>query len=384
MTEADHPAVIEPAEPVAGVAEPAPKPGLRNLSGLSLTLAVIALMLGIGLAVAAWFTWFQVQELSGRQAAVEAGMDARVAPLRTSLDGVNLALRQQRETMASRLDRLQQEQQGVARRLSLLSSVMGQTERGWTLAEVEYLLRIASQRLQLQHDTRSAAQALEAADARLREFADPHYRSVRQQIARDLEAVRGVPPVDVDGIAAALGSALQAVDSLTVTGTRYQPPSDVQDGGEHDAQAGNLEELGQLVWSSVSGLFRLREHAHAVQPMLPPDSEYFLRENLRLQLVAARLALLRGDRGQYRAALQTALAWLDDYFDAADVGVGQLRERLKALAEIDVDPPLPDISDSLRLLRQQMQLAERQAAAKTGSGADAGGGEQAGAGGNSP
>jgi uroporphyrin-3 C-methyltransferase len=381
MNEADHPALVEQPEPAPAVSAQASQSGSRNLSGLSLAIAVIALMLGVGLAVAAYFMWFQVQELVGRQAAVETGIDARVAPLSTSLDGVNLALRQQREAVASRIDRLQEEQQGLARRLSLLTTVMGQTERGWTLAEVDYLLRIASLRLQLQHDTRSAAQALEAADARLREFADPHYQGVRQQIARDLEAVRSVPSVDVDGIAAALGGALQAVDGLAVIGTRYQPPQD--DGGRR-VTADNIEELGQLVWSSVSGLFRLREHAQAVQPMLPPDSEYFLRENLRLQLVAARLALLRGDRGQYRAALHTALAWLGDYFDASDAGVGRLKERLEQLAAVDIDPPLPDVSGSLRVLRQQIQLGERQAAAAERSGSKTADDEQPAAGGTSP
>jgi uroporphyrin-3 C-methyltransferase len=134
----------------------------------------------------------------------------------------------------------------------------------------------------------------------------------------------------------------------------------------------------------VSGLFRLREHAQAVQPMLPPDSEYFLRENLRLQLVAARLALLRGDRGQYRAALHTALAWLGDYFDASDAGVGRLKERLEQLAAVDIDPPLPDVSGSLRVLRQQIQLGERQAAAAERSGSKTADDEQPAAGGTSP
>ncbi|MGD8937071.1 MAG: hypothetical protein PVF07_11370, partial [Thiogranum sp.] len=128
MNEADHPALVEQPEPAPAVSAQASQSGSRNLSGLSLAIAVIALMLGVGLAVAAYFMWFQVQELVGRQAAVETGIDARVAPLSTSLDGVNLALRQQREAVASRIDRLQEEQQGLARRLSLLTTVMGQTE----------------------------------------------------------------------------------------------------------------------------------------------------------------------------------------------------------------------------------------------------------------
>jgi uroporphyrin-3 C-methyltransferase len=94
--------------------------------------------------------------------------------------------------------------------------------------------------------------------------------------------------------------------------------------------------------------------------MLPPEREYFLRENLRLQLAAARLALLRTDQAQYRAALQTAQQWLARYFDRQNAGVQQLLGRLQELAAVDIAPVMPDVSASLRLLRQQMQLSEQQ------------------------
>jgi uroporphyrin-3 C-methyltransferase len=271
-------------------------------------------------------------------------------------------LHEQRAAIQSRIGRLDEEQQSISNRLSLLASVMGRTERGWTLAEVEYLLRIASQRLQLQRDTASAERALEAADGRLREFADPHYLSVREQIARDLEAVRAVPAADVDGLAAALTSSQAGIDELPVAGTQYQPPATGADSAHgHGVTASSIGELGELVRSSLSGLFRLREHEQALKPMLPPDNEYFLRENLRLQLVAARVALLRADRAQYQAALATAIDWLNSYFDVSHAAVGQLAVQLEKIAAVDISPQLPDVSGSLRLLRQQMELSEQQA-----------------------
>jgi len=330
-------------------------------SALPLVIALLALGLTIGLAVTAYFTWHQVQQLAGEQVGIESGVSERIQPMRTSLDAVNRALEQEKQQLEARIAQLGEDQQSVGRRLNVLAALMGRSERGWTLAEVEYLLRIANQRLQLQRDLNTARQALEAADGRLRELADPHYLNVREQIARDLDAIGAVPVVDIDGLSVKLGAALQSIDGLPVAGTQYEPVAHTEAASlEAETTAKSIDELTALVWASLSELFRLREHDKPVGPMLPPDREYFLRENLRLQLSAARLALLRNDDAQYSSALQTAVQWLGSYFDNAGTGVQQLTAELEQLAQVNISPALPDVSASLRLLRQQIQLSEQQ------------------------
>lgn len=372
MNDSNTPVVADETEPeptpenTAGTAAARPAAS----TALPLWIALLALGIGIGLVATAYFTWHQVQQLTTEQAGIEMGVSDRIQPLRSSLDGVNQSLRDERtETdnriaaVDARVARLNQDQQSVGHRLNALAALMGRSERGWTLAEVEYLLRIANQRLQLQGDTHTARQALKAADERLRDLADPHYLSVREQIALDIDAVKAVPPVDVDGLAARLGSALATLDELAVAGTRYQPQPAAAETETVEAEqpARNFDELVALVWGSLSELFRIREHDQPVGPMLAPEREYFLRENLRLQLAAARLALLRSDRAQYRAALTTAADWLDRYFDAEDAKVKQLHSELGTMAAVEISPAVPDVSASLRLLRQQMQLSEQQA-----------------------
>lgn len=338
-------------------------------TALPLWIALLALGVSIGLAATAYFTWHQLQQLLAEQAGIEVGVSDRIRPLSNAIDGVKQALREDRSETDSRIaavdariSRLDDDQQSVGHRLNVLASLMGRSERGWTLAEVEYLLRIANQRLQLQRDVETASEALKSADDRLRDLADPHYLNVREQIASELSAVSAVPVVDVEGLSARLGSALESVDELPVAGTRYKPQVD---GGAEEFQADkpakNLDELATLVWEALSELFRLREHDKPVGPMLPPDREYFLRENLRLQLAAARLALLRNDREQYRAALETSADWLAAYFDNEDKGVASLRAGLDSMAAVDITPAVPDVSGSLRLLRQQIQLSEQKA-----------------------
>jgi uroporphyrin-3 C-methyltransferase len=363
MSEANAPVVVEAAQPSPPppASEQPPRERPQSASGLPLAVALVSLILAIGLAVATYFIWHQVQQLVTEQAGVEAGVSERMRPLSASLDGLNRALQDQRQTFEARIRKVDEDQQRIGHRITVLASLLGRSEHGWTLAEVEYLLRIANQRLQLQRDVNTAEQALQAADGRLHDLADPHYLSVREQIARDLAAVKAVPAVDLDGLSLTLTAALTDLDQLPVAGSHYSPPARTEGGNTNSPPtAQNINELGSLVWKSLSELFRLREHNQPVTPMLPPEREYFLRENMRLQLVAARLALLRNDQVQYQSALSTASAWLRAYFDTTDPRVQQLAAQLADLAAVDISPALPDVSRSLALLRQQMQLSERQ------------------------
>ena len=93
-------------------------------------------------------------------------------------------------------------------------------------------------------------------------------------------------------------------------------------------------------------------------PLIAPDQVYFLRTNLALQLQSARLALLRGEKAVFEQSLDDAAAWLRQYFDSNSTQVasaletiGEIRDGLFAVAP-------PDISESLRLLRQFRTLAE--------------------------
>jgi uroporphyrin-3 C-methyltransferase len=338
-----------------------------------MVLALLAMGLSIGLTVAAYFTWNEVRQLTGTQSRVEAQVEDRIQPLRSSLSDVsqtiqaslstvNQALQSERQQIDQQLKKLGEDQRNVGHRVSVLAALMGRSEQGWSLAEVEYLLRIANQRLQLQRDVNTAEQALKAADQRLHNLADPHFLSVREQISRDLEDLQAVPAADIEGISLSLSTALAAIDQLSVAGSRYQPAVETEtEASETRATIRDWRELPRLLWSTLSGLFRIREHDKPVAPTLAAQHEYFLRENLRLQLSAARLALLRDDGVQYQAILTTAQDWLNVYFAGDDAKVNDLVSQLEQLKAVNTVPQLPDISGSLRVLRQQMKLSEQPA-----------------------
>jgi uroporphyrin-3 C-methyltransferase len=285
--------------------------------------------------------------------------------LDSSLSHLSQQLESEREQVGGQLRQLGDQQRNVADRVRTLGALVAQGEQAWRIAEVEYLLRIAVQRVLIQRDVETAQAALRSADARLQELADPHYAPVREQIATEVKALEAVTPVDTAGIAAELYALQRVLDKLPVAGVTYQPRQDsgLTTGDESQAE-GDFEwrQLPARVWASLSRLVRVREHNRPIEPMLPPDRDFYLRENVKLQLAAAQVAVMDRDSAAYSGALSAVRDWFNSYFDPDSAGVAKAASKLKALAALDIDPDLPDVSGSLRRLREQMKSAAQQSA----------------------
>ncbi|MCA1805441.1 MAG: uroporphyrinogen-III C-methyltransferase, partial [Xanthomonadaceae bacterium] len=118
--------------------------------------------------------------------------------------------------------------------------------------------------------------------------------------------------------------------------------------------AGDWREIPGIVWQALRRLLVVRSHQEPATPMLPPEQECFLVQNLRLALETARLALLQADPQQYRTSLEMARAWLERHFDADHPATASMTNELHHLLRQEIRPELPDISTSLRLLRQRL------------------------------
>lgn len=338
------------------------KPAARQSSSslLPLVFALLALGVSIGLTVGGYFIWTQLQQLTGEQAGLAPQLEQKLQPLQNDLQTLSDDWQSGRRELEQQQEELANGQTALAARLNRLASQVNRSETGWTLAEVEYLLRVATESLQLRRDRRTAIAALKSADARLLELADPQLLPVRERLAQELNRLREVPEVDFDGISLRLADDLQRVDSLPVAGSRYEPPKPEIKSFDTTRTAGDWRELPQIIWAALKELFLVREHDKPVAPMLPPERVWFLKENLRLQLAAARLALLREDRQAYRQALETAVTWLRDWFDNEDLAVTAMVQGLEELAAVDIRPDLPDVSGSLQKLRELQKQQEAQ------------------------
>ncbi|MGB0713082.1 MAG: uroporphyrinogen-III C-methyltransferase, partial [Gammaproteobacteria bacterium] len=106
--------------------------------------------------------------------------------------------------------------------------------------------------------------------------------------------------------------------------------------------------------NNLKGLVTVRRHNRPVQALLSPKEAFFLRENLRLRLYSARSQLLDGKADAARADLIMAGQWLAEHFVASDPAVTHMMEELERISGANVALAMPDISGSLRALREAM------------------------------
>ena len=231
------------------------------------------------------------------------------------------------------------------------------------LAEVEQLLMVADQQLQLSANVKAALIAMQSADARLQRMERVAYNGLRKSIVRDLDKLRALPSVDIPGINQRLNELISEVDEMPL---EYQKrvvqllPSSSADTAAVPAWRRFLGEL----WQELKKLVRIENTGKSDIPLLLPEQEFFLRENLKLRLLAARLALLSRDESSFRQEVGTARAWIFRYFDGKSRPVLEVQAELEKLAGADIKIDLPDISGSLTVVRNYRQAQERSAEAE--------------------
>lgn len=231
--------------------------------------------------------------------------------------------------------------------LTQLSQEQDTDERDWLHAEAAYLLRLANQRLQLEGDVEGAAALLRTADARLADAGNPALTPVRREIANELAALDAVPQVDRTGIYLALNAQQERVAGLrlsqeieerAVTSSIEQPPT-----GTFQRQLARFgEELKDLVV--------IRQHDEALEALITPEQESYLRQSLRLILEQSQLALLKEEPELYEASIDKALELLNGYYDTEREETQSVIARLQELKQAEVKPELPDISASQQAL----------------------------------
>ena len=188
---------------------------------------------------------------------------------------------------------------------------------------------------------------------------------VRRVLAQELSALERVELPDISGIALDLSSLVQTVSALPLKGDGDRPDwiADAQadQSGKDSSTASSFEkdELGFFaVWMSrlrddLGSLIRVRRVDETQSPKLDNSERFLAFENLRLHLLVAQLAVLRSDQAVYEENLTTARTWLNDYFESSSESQ-RFDARLSELMQIDIAQVLPDISESLTLLRSQI------------------------------
>lgn len=365
----DAPAGVPRDEAVAVSATPPVAPPRRSgITWLSLAVAVFALL-------AAGYVYIAGEgsssDLEANSASI-AALNQRVAELTEAIESAGASAGESgreaarvRETLDEALagfNRRLQRLEGVGDRMSSLESsvaslqgISAGTRDTWLLAEAEYYMQIANAQLNLAGNPTLAMLALGMADERIVQTSNPALTEVRAAIADELAALELMDKPDIEGITLTLSSLARVVESLPLKAA----VSSAAEGAdlEVDPELTGVARAWASVKGAMSGLIRVTPPDETRSPMLTPDAEALLRSNLALQLQAARLALLRGHRAQFEHSLDDATAWLGLYFDTESIQVTSARETIDEVRGALFAGETPDISESLRLLRQFRSLS---------------------------
>ncbi len=306
--------------------------------------------------------WFDISKLRQQNLQLQSAVESLGKSEREQRAALLAESREHDQMISARQDSLEQEMQSIRDQF-----IHDRSE--WMAAESDYLLRIANRRLTLERDVRGALLALRSVDGLLAEGANPVYLPVREQLRSEIQSLEAITPVDVDGIALELSALSKQLDTLPLaTAPRDIGKTQAQEPQTDDEKSSVVGRFFSAMWSHLKGMVTVRRLDQKVLPLLPPEQRYFLTQNLRLRLETARLALLRGDAAIYQDNLNTASAWINEYFDHADVTVKHSREELMHLAQINIAPALPEIGSSLRMLEKirEKQPGRKPAAATRG------------------
>jgi len=355
-------------------------PSARAAAGASVTevlqrpLTVVVILIALLLAAHAWSTRSNLLKLRMEMArSLQRG-----EVVNTETSALARQVQDQTKDLQSKvalLENRQIEAQSQQLALEQLYQDLSKNRDEWALAEIEQVLSTASQQLQLAGNVQGALIALQNADRSLSRSDKPQFITIRRAIAKDTEKLKALPSVDSVGVALRLDNVIAQIDNLPMLSdekptlpaapekkVKLKPvldkngkPVPVVEPSEPSPWLLALQNTwtgwSTEMWTDVRQLIRVRSVETPDALMLSPTQAYFLRENLKLRLLNARMALLSRNETAFRADLIAAQEALVKYFDTRAKNTQTVQALLRQVQTSNLAIEMPTLSDSLNAVR---------------------------------
>lgn len=342
---ADQPSVLTESstqKPDAPEKKKTGKSGGRGLGRAIFLLILVCAAFSGGAYLAYYYLDQQFSQIAQQQNDQIAELSDSIDSLQQSDQGLLTNQRNLQGAINSVASDTEQQLLALSDRIS--ESAAGNSD-DWTLAEAEFLLRIANQRLVTSGDRDSAIEMMQAADNIMRGLAYPELASVRRQLANDLSRVQMASSLDVEGIYFELEALAQQVANLD----HFEPES--LQATQVDPETSN--DLGRQLWNKIKTTLaryvRIDTDADEARYLLTDEQQVAQTLSVQLQVRQAQLALLSGHQDVYTRALTAAADSIDDFYTDSAASSAS-RSRLRELAGVDLQTESLDISQSIRAL----------------------------------
>jgi uncharacterized protein HemX len=375
--------MTEPVNPEQVTAPPKPARTRGHPWALSFVLLFLVIMVALG-GVGYWLGWPWAQAQWQRLDAIEnqlatlAAENAQPLPdvpalARTAAEASvgnavgkleadwrrDLAAWQARQS-AERAESSRQVSDRMSRVESQMDRLLAVDRRAWLGQEAVFLTRLAGQRLLVARDVEAALSLLQQADDLLRDTGEPRFESARLALARDRAALAAVPRVDQVGLYARLSALIEQMDSLQIAFERETPPVLQADAAGEGLWEG-VSARWQAALATLSDHLVIRHRSDNIAQLMTPEWAALARQNGRMLLEQAQIALLSANQPLYEQSLARARDFVSVFREQDVDRVISILAEIAQLEQEAVSPDLPDLIESRSLLEAQIERLGREA-----------------------
>ncbi len=288
---------------------------------------------------------------------------------KTELEGV---IKQQAEQLAQADKKQEELTKQLGEVQQKVATISGTDAKTWLLSQADFLVKLAGRKLWSDQDVTTAAALLKSADASLADMNDPSLITARRAITEDITSLSAVSQVDYDGIILKVNQLSNQIDNLRLADNNDDDAPMDSDGTELSSSLSEWRINLQKSWQNFMDSFiTVRRRDETAVPLLAPNQDVYLRENIRARLLVAAQAVPRHQEETYKQALDNVSTWVRAYYDTSDASTAAFLDDIDKLSQQNITMDVPDKLASQPILEKLMQTRVRNLLAQPGVAAEA-------------
>ena len=331
--------------------------GSKTSLALSAIAIAIALAAGIGL-------YGLTKTQATRQSEASAGLSSQIAALQKAQENQKSELEGIIKQQADQLTQAQRQQDALAKKLEEVQEkvavISGSDAKTWLLAQADFLVKLAGRKLWSDQDVTTAAALLKSADASLADMNDPSLIGARRAITDDIATLSAVSQVDYDGMILKVNQLANQIDNLRLADNNDDDSPMDADSDELSSSISEWRVNLQKSWQNFMDSFiTVRRRDETAVPLLAPNQDIYLRENIRSRLLVAAQAVPRHQEETWKQSLDNVSTWVRAYYDTDDATTKAFLDEVDKLSQQSITMTVPETLQSQALLEKLMQTRVR-------------------------
>ncbi|WP_434124156.1 uroporphyrinogen-III C-methyltransferase [Klebsiella variicola] len=363
MTEQQNQSAVVEETREAVETTPQPENNDKKKAGNKTSLALSAIAIAIAIAAGIGLYGLNKQQAT-RQNATTAELSGQLAALQKAQESQKSELEGIIKQQADQLSQAKHEQETLTKQLDELKQkvavISGSDAKTWLLAQADFLVKLAGRKLWSDQDVTTAAALLKSADASLADMNDPSLIGARRAITDDIATLSAVSQVDYDGMILKVNQLANQIDNLRLADNNDDDSPMDSDSDELSSSISEWRVNLQKSWQNFMDSFiTVRRRDETAVPLLAPNQDIYLRENIRSRLLVAAQAVPRHQEETWKQSLDNVSTWVRAYYDTDDATTKAFLDEVDKLSQQSITMTVPETLQSQALLEKLMQTRVR-------------------------